>query len=231
MSDTFAVKVLEEVPTDFGYVVRREIWPAWSCGVDIASGADQDTKNLVSALDGDHGQIEMETCYTIRGDWIGDIKVAKFLCQEKGIAPEHKETQPKGVLRPCSIGFCAKDQKWYGWSHRAIYGFGVGSSVKIGDLAYKPRDEAGFRRKYLQFFGVNKYHKNERVVDSVSADGDRGALITATYTDDVPNEKLRGTEYRIFWPYKNDKMGRGEWVAETLEDARQMAIDFADGVS
>ena len=25
--------------------------------------------------------------------------------------------------------------------------------------------------------------------------------------------------------------GKGEWVAETIEDARQMAIDFANGVS
>ena len=32
------------------------------------------------------------------------------------------------------IGFAPKDQKWYGWSHRAIYGFKVGDKVKPGDV-------------------------------------------------------------------------------------------------
>ena len=32
------------------------------------------------------------------------------------------------------------------------------------------------------------------------------------------------------WLY-NEKFGKGEWAAETLEDAREMACDFAEGVS
>jgi hypothetical protein len=32
-----------------------------------------------------------------------------------------------------SIGFSEKEQKWYGWSHRAIYGFKVGDGCKAGD--------------------------------------------------------------------------------------------------
>ena len=31
--------------------------------------------------------------------------------------------------------------------------------------------------------------------------------------------------------YFPDTWGKGEWIAETLEDAKQMAIDFANGVS
>lgn len=62
-----------------------------------------------------------------------------------------------------SIGFSEKEQKWYGWSHRAIYGFGIGSKVKKGDAGYNPE--------------------------------------------------------------------KGEWVAKTLDDAKKMAIDFAEGVS
>lgn len=46
-----------------------------------------------------------------------------------------KETLP-GHNVP-SIGFSEKEQKWYGWSHRAIYGFGVGSQVKKGHAGYK----------------------------------------------------------------------------------------------
>jgi len=33
-----------------------------------------------------------------------------------------------------SIAFSPKSQKWYGWSHRAIYGFKIGDVVKQGDL-------------------------------------------------------------------------------------------------
>lgn len=39
-----------------------------------------------------------------------------------------------------SIGKAEADGKWYGWSHRAIYGFGVGDSVKpdtIGNASGK----------------------------------------------------------------------------------------------
>lgn len=46
----------------------------------------------------------------------------------------------------------------------------------------------------------------------------------------TPNIKIRGKIEGISIPYRNE-WGRGEWKAETLEDAKQMAIDFAHGVS
>ena len=33
-----------------------------------------------------------------------------------------------------SIAFSPKTQKWYGWSHRAIYGFKIGDVVETGNL-------------------------------------------------------------------------------------------------
>lgn len=55
-------------------------------------------------------------------------------------SPEHSVT---------SIGWSPKDQKWYGWSHRAIYGFGVGDIVKEGSVCaeYLP---VGFKAKNLK---------------------------------------------------------------------------------
>lgn len=32
------------------------------------------------------------------------------------------------------------DGKWYGWSHRAIYGFKAGDKVKAGDVCYDGKD-------------------------------------------------------------------------------------------
>jgi hypothetical protein len=34
----------------------------------------------------------------------------------------------------CSIGKAECDGKWYGWSHRAVYGFGVGDVVKVDTM-------------------------------------------------------------------------------------------------
>lgn len=45
------------------------------------------------------------------------------------------------------IGFSEKEQKWYGWSHRAIYGFKIGDKCKAGELGvgdeytFKPGDK------------------------------------------------------------------------------------------
>lgn len=54
---------------------------------------------------------------------------------------EHGITKVEGYKDFCKneksivacIGFSEKEQKWYGWSHRAIYGFGVGYIAKKGD--------------------------------------------------------------------------------------------------
>jgi hypothetical protein len=82
-----------------GYVVSHEVW----------SGIDGEPFPIV-------------TCYTPTGDWIGDERTAKMLCEKMGIAPELSE--PVHVV--CSIGFCARENKWFGWSHRALFGFGIG---------------------------------------------------------------------------------------------------------
>jgi len=206
MTDRKALKILKRTPKKYGYVVHEEIW-------HISDG------------------MVMTTCYTNNGDWIGNEKTAKFLCKKKGIAPEHITPMEPYVLQPCSIGFCEKDQKWYGWSHRAIYGFGIGSEVKWGDVNYKPRNEEEFNKKYAEFFFSPEYMSDLEYETSEDEEGNRGVLIKANYTNQVPNTRLRGANYSTFWPYRNEKFGKGEWKAETLEDAREMAADFAESVS
>jgi hypothetical protein len=55
---------------------------------------------------------------------------ARVRREREGIRSE--STEFKG--RPQSTGFSEKEQKWYGWSHRARYGFGVGAKVGEGDV-------------------------------------------------------------------------------------------------
>ena len=67
----------------------------------------------------------MRSAYTPDGDYIGNPQDARFLVVEKGIAPELR-TDTNNV---CSVGFCEAEQKWYGWSHRAIAGFAIGDKI------------------------------------------------------------------------------------------------------
>lgn len=88
-----------------GYILQREF---------ITSGSDG---------------IWMTVAYNYNGDYIGNNKSAYRLCKKFGIKPE--KSQPTHNI--CSIGFCEKEQKWYGWSHRALYGYGIGHIAKKGN--------------------------------------------------------------------------------------------------
>lgn len=57
-----------------------------------------------------------------------------------GIAPE-KIDDTRSVDQ---IGWSEKEQKWYGWSHRAIYGFGIGSKSGKGKVGYQTLIDNGW---------------------------------------------------------------------------------------
>ena len=87
--------------------------------------------------------------------YIGVPNGIKFFI-EHGIVPQ--KIKPSDLN--CSIGFSEKENKWYGWRHRAVQGFTIGSKLEEGDCGY------------------------------IS--------------------------------------GKGSWEAESINDAMQMAIDFAE---
>lgn len=126
------------------------------------------------------------------------------------------------------IGFSPKDNKWYGWSHRAIYGFSIGSECRKGMCHYVPANIHEAEEDAVRFYS-DKYHKNVRCAGINASPNKSCFIINWEYTDDTPNEKLRGTiggtEVYI------GKFGKGEWIAKTMADAKQMAIDFCEGVS
>lgn len=124
------------------------------------------------------------------------------------------------------VGFSPKDGKWYGWSHRAIYGFAVGSTCKKGDCHYRAANLEDEIEDAIRFW-TEEYHKDvkaEKIAEGV-------IQVSWTYSDDVPNETLRGTRGGAEWNYDPQNFGRGEWVAQSMDDAKQMAIDFNKGVS
>lgn len=114
-----------------------------------------------------------EIAENLDGVYIGDIKFAKQL-EKLGIKPE-----PILDGEVCSIGFSSKDNKWYGWSHRAMYGFKIGDIVKKGDCC----TSSGYTDEYL------KEHPEEDTILPIG------------------------------------------FEAKTLDDAKKMAIVFAESVS
>lgn len=67
---------------------------------------------------------QMRSAYNPSGHYIGTPRFARYL-SKRGIVPELSDPGHE----VCSIGYSAKDRKWYGWSHRAIYGFSIGTKV------------------------------------------------------------------------------------------------------
>lgn len=82
----------------------------------------------------------VDVAVNLKDIYIGEIKFAKKL-QKLGINP----TCEKGG-DICTIGFSEKDKKWYGWSHRAMYGFRIGEIVKKGDCC----NSSGYDDEYLK---------------------------------------------------------------------------------
>lgn len=157
------------------------------------------------------------------------------------------------------VGFSPKDNKWYGWSHRAIYGFTIGSECKKGNCHFSPANKDDFI-EYL----INWHHDEEYKVKTWAEDGEhresycefiesekspdgliglvekpgsttygdvmKGVWIYGLYNDKVPNESMRGTTSKDFTEYP-EKYGRGEWTAKTIDDAKEMAQAFNEGVS
>jgi len=159
-----------------------------------------------------------------RGDYITHVGMEDQLSYltKFGITEHISSTWAAG--KPINIGFNPDEQKWYGWSHRALYGFGVGSEVKRGDCSYVPTDKDDFLIDMIRFWSAD---------DKLNIHGehkDDGVYIEWEYDHSIPNEKMRGQITGSHQAYPDD-YGKGEWKAMTLADARQMAIDFAEGVA
>ncbi len=172
-----------------------------------------------------HTQLMKRMAYNLKGEWIGTSVRAHVLIVQRGIMPEKRD--PAHCV--CSIGYCKKQRKWYGWSHRAIFGFAIGSKIKMGSLGYQPANKEDFMESCIRFWD-EEHHVNTYCIECKNDEGVSGVNVTWTYDNKVKNKKIRGTIGGVFEEYPK-KWGRGEWTAKTLEDAKLMAIDFAECVS
>lgn len=90
--------------------------------------------------------VTMRSAYSPHGHHIGDEKFARKICDEMHVAPELRVPENN----TCSVGFCVEDGKWYGWSHRAMFRFGVGDEIVEGSVvAEEGTLPVGFRAEKL----------------------------------------------------------------------------------
>ena len=136
--------VLETRKYKAGYEVRTEMHRLDYEAIVLSGGKDpQGAKDFADYMNQHKNEIVIvKMAYTPSGDYIGEPETARLLYVKKGINPEKIDS----IHKVCSIGFCEKEQKWYGWSHRAIYGFGIGDKVEKGDCCAS----SGWSKSYLK---------------------------------------------------------------------------------
>lgn len=169
----------------------------------------------VVRLDGGRPEDDVMTkqCVTSAGDYIGDPRTTDLLINKYGIR-HFEKTEPAHCV--CSIGYNPDTRTWFGWSHRAIFGFAPGSTCKMGDCQFEPSNASEFLDSLKSWYGDDVY-KEPKYTETVAG-------VNVTYKD------CNGKEMLSFEPYPA-QWGRGQWVATTEEDAKQMAIAFAKSVS
>lgn len=177
--------------------------------------AEQFDIPLLGAIPNDPA-IDFDISYaeTLDGLLIGEPGDAKYLCDELGIKPELREEG----LTTCTIGFSEKLNKWFGWSHRAICGFTIGSKVSKGDVAYVPTDLEDARETAIRYWSDSA--KKVTAIDHIDEQGNFCFMI-----------KINEPATFLLTYYPPEKYGNGEWTAKTMEDAKQMAIDYARAIS
>jgi hypothetical protein len=172
---------------------------------------------------------DMKIGYTPEGYYIGESRWAYRLVKRKGLT----DLQPRREHAVCSLGFSEAEQKWYGWSHRAIYGFGVGAVCKEGHAGFVPSTPQALFDAITtpDAYGI-AWQKPEhvRLVD----DGDRHGveiIHPMTTPTKVDADGLLSGWLPAAPEVQFIACGRGEWTARTLDEAKAMAEDFAEGVS
>lgn len=186
--------------------------------------------------------IEMTSAYNYLGHYIGTPEDAEHLCVNMGIIPQLASEDHK----VCSVGFCHRDNKWYGWSHRAISGFSVGDSVEPGHCAYVPDTMESAVESVRSFYNDDMPKDVEAKYRyscyPVGEDDEcfKVKVVREKYSDqeharDRDHEHIQPED--MGWTYDGEPTitqvpkGRGAWKASNMEDVFEMARDFAQSVS
>jgi hypothetical protein len=161
--------------------------------------------------------VVMRVGYNKQGKYIGEEAFTRRLVDDLGIIPD--VANPGDTV--CSIGFCPKEQAWYGWSHRGRASFKVGSVVRPGDCAYTPDTLDSWIQDVVRWHTSDVDNRSKSSITFQWSAEDQ----TLTVCDSSTSNKCQVVKFDP----KN--LGEGEWQAETLDDARHMARRYAAAVA
>lgn len=164
-----------------------------------------------------------------RGDYIslvGSTENETFeLLYKYGITENIFSTFGQGD--PINVGYSPSDNKWYGWSHRAIFGFTEGSKCKLGNVQFSPSNKEEFKKDLYNFWAEDVDVKSVEIEETKEYDEEKGSTVEGVVLSIMNNN---GFGHESFYEYP-ETWGKGEWTAKTMEDAKEMAIDFAENIS
>jgi len=191
-------------------------------------------------MNGDEEPTEVTCYYTEQGLYVGSLCAMLI---HYGVTEQFSPVVPNSNV--ASIGFNPIEQKWYGWSHRMIQGFGIGSEVGPRSCAFVPSSKEEFEAQLRGFWddgvtrpcgnketatlhdlSVTRFTKFEHdVVNPITDELGAQFAYETTFASGRPP-----LQFEDFAPYPNP-WGRGAHTATTLEEAKEMAIAFALDVS
>jgi len=96
-----------------------------------------------SVSNSDGTRNEVCEAYNVHGQYIGSESFAISLIEHMGIMPEYADPREDTV---CSIGYCPREGRWYGYTPSAITCFGVGD--RIFDVEYGDDKTLPWKRGY-----------------------------------------------------------------------------------
>ncbi len=166
-----------------GYNVHEEVW------------INDDNKSVI-----------LRAAYTPEGIYITNTKDANRICNILGVKPQKINKN----YNSCNIGFSKKNKKWYCWSYRDIYEFGIGSKITKDSIGYRADTPHGLFDQYTK---LNE--EGQRKFDLEDVKITKNGIRTTTYA----------TNSKPIYHYIS--CGRGEWEAKRLSDAKIMAIATA----
>ena len=98
--------------------------------------------------------VEMSVCLNERGQYIGNPRFVNRLIKRFGITT-FELSHPTG--KTCSVGWSPRRKKWCGWSHRAIFGFGIGTKLRAKGIVMRLKKDRTIRtlaeaKRYARMF-------------------------------------------------------------------------------
>lgn len=134
-----------------GFVVRVEVNDFGSVMTPTLEGK---LSWLINFAIPSRERLIMLSCYTPEGYYLGDLDTAGWLYFRHGlthvqpicvVVDPSKRAEAIQEKWACQVGFDEKNQRWVGWSHRAIAWFPVGYIAKEGDCVVS----SGWTDEYL----------------------------------------------------------------------------------